>query len=41
MSVSPRRVDLRAWLVTGPPGRLVAFLIDLGALLWQGATGRS
>ncbi len=31
---------MRAWLVTGPLGRAVAFIVDLGALLWRGARGR-
>jgi len=29
-----------AWLVTGPVGRLVAFVLDLGALLWHAAQRR-
>jgi hypothetical protein len=29
-----------AWLVTGPAGRLVAFVLDLGALLWHAARRR-
>jgi hypothetical protein len=32
------RLDrLAAWLVTGPVGRLAAFLLDLGAILIRGA----
>jgi hypothetical protein len=31
---------LRAWLVTGPIGRLVAFVIDLGAALGRGLLRR-
>lgn len=31
---------MRAWLVTGPAGRVVAFVIDLGALLWRAARRR-
>lgn len=31
---------LRAWLVTGPIGRLVAFVIDLGAALGRAALRR-
>jgi hypothetical protein len=29
-----------AWLVTGPLGRLAAFLADLGVAWWRWATGR-
>ena len=29
-----------AWLVTGPVGRLVAFALDLGAVLARGAIAR-
>jgi len=29
-----------AWLVTGPVGRLVAFVLDLGALAWHSARRR-
>jgi hypothetical protein len=29
-----------AWLVTGPVGRLVAFMLDLGALAWNTARRR-
>jgi hypothetical protein len=27
----------RAWLVTGPVGRVVGFVLELGFQLWQGA----
>jgi hypothetical protein len=30
-----------AWLVTGPVGRLVAFVLDLGALLWRAVRRRA
>jgi len=30
-----------AWLVTGPVGRLVAFVLDLGAFAWQAARRRA
>ena len=29
-----------AWLVTGPVGRLVAFVLDIGALAWNTARRR-
>jgi hypothetical protein len=29
-----------AWLVTGPVGRLVAFLIDLAAVLGRGVSNK-
>lgn len=29
-----------AWIVTGPVGRLIAFALDLGALIWQSAKRR-
>ena len=31
---------LGAWLVTGPVGRLVAFLADLAAILLKGAINK-
>ena len=30
----------RSWIVTGPLGRLVAFVIDFGAVLWAGVMKR-
>jgi hypothetical protein len=30
-----------AWLVTGPVGRLVAFVLDLGALAWNAVRRRA
>jgi hypothetical protein len=38
-SVTPRERFL-AWLVTGPVGRLVAFVLDLSAALLRGLWGR-
>ena len=32
---------LRAWLVTGPLGRAIAFTLDFLAALWQALRGRS
>ena len=29
-----------AWIVTGPVGRFIAFVLDLGALIWQTARRR-
>jgi hypothetical protein len=29
-----------AWVVTGPVGRLIAFVLDLGALVWHSACRR-
>jgi hypothetical protein len=37
--VTPRDRFL-AWIVTGPVGRFVAFVLDLGALIWQTARRR-
>jgi hypothetical protein len=34
------RDRLLAWLVTGPIGRVVAFVVDLGAALMSGAARR-
>jgi hypothetical protein len=34
------RDRLLAWLVTGPVGRLAAFVVDLGAILARGAINR-
>lgn len=36
----PVRERFVAWLVTGPLGRLVAFLVDLGAALGRGAINK-
>jgi hypothetical protein len=30
-----------AWIVTGPVGRLVAFLADLAVYLWRSARGQT
>lgn len=40
--MSSRRADrFRAWLVTGPLGRGLAFAIDFGAALWTMLARRS
>lgn len=35
-----RRDRFAAWLVTGPVGRFVAFVLDLGAALVRGAINK-
>jgi len=40
----PPKLTLRdrflSWVVTGPVGRLVAFVLDLGALAWHSLRNR-